>query len=142
MSVRRQHPPTHSRKLRAAATDAERRLWSILRGRQLNGCKFRRQHPIGPFLADFAAVEVRLIIEADGGQHAASEADQRRTIWLKSQGWRVIRFWNNEILTNPEGVARAILEELARPERAAAHDPHPPAAKPSGPSLSRKRARG
>jgi primosomal protein N' (replication factor Y) len=106
------HPPTHSRRLRAQATDAERRLWALLRDRQIGGCKFRRQHPVGPFFADFAAVERRLIVEADGGQHADSHADARRTAWLESQGWRVIRFWNNEILTNPEGVARAVLEAL------------------------------
>jgi very-short-patch-repair endonuclease len=112
MSDRALHPATTARKLRAATTDAERRLWSILRDRQLSGCKFRRQHPIGPFFADFACVERMRVIEADGGQHADNDADERRTAWLEGQGWRVIRFWNNEILGNLEGVARIILDAL------------------------------
>ncbi len=93
-------------------SDAERRLWSALRAHRLEGYKFRRQHPVGPFILDFACVEHLLAIEADGGQHADSDADERRTFWLHTQGWRVIRFWNNEILTNVEGVTQAILEEL------------------------------
>jgi very-short-patch-repair endonuclease len=112
MSERALHPPTTARELRAATTDAERRLWSILRDRQLGGCKFRRRHPIGPFFADFACVERIMVIEADGGQHADSDADERRTAWLEGQGWRVIRFWNNKILGNLEGVARIILDAL------------------------------
>ncbi len=116
MSDRALHPPTAARKLRSTTTDAERRLWSILRDRQLNGCKFRRQHPIGPFFADFACVEHRLIVEADGGQHADSDADERRTAWLEGQGWRVLRFWNNEILSNPEGVSLVVLEALRSSE--------------------------
>lgn len=90
-------------------TDAERRLWAVLRGRRLQGYKFRRQHPFGPFILDFACIEHRLVIEADGGQHAECEDDQQRTAWLESRGWRVIRFWNNDILGNPEGVADTIL---------------------------------
>lgn len=93
-------------------TDAERRLWAVLRGRRLQGYKFRRQHPLGPFFADFACLEHRLIIEADGGQHAGNDEDQHRTQWLARRGWRVIRFWNNEILENPEGVHDAVLEAL------------------------------
>ncbi len=112
MSDRALHPPTTARKLRSATTDAERRLWSIPRDRQIGGCKFRRQHPIGPFFADFACVERMLVVEADGGQHAESEDDERRTVWLKGQGWRLIRFWNNEIMSNSEGVARSIWDAL------------------------------
>ena len=106
-------PTPHTRQLRTAMTDAERRLWSLLRNRRLDGHKIRRQHPIGPFIADFACVERMLIIEADGGQHADNPDDQRRTDWLQGQGWQVMRFWNNDILRNAEGVAAAILQSLA-----------------------------
>jgi very-short-patch-repair endonuclease len=98
--------------LRINMTDAERRLWSALRSRRLQGFKFRRQHPIGPFIADFACVEHQLVIEADGGQHADNESDFRRTAWIEARGWRVLRFWNNDILANPEGVQDAILRAL------------------------------
>src|SRR5258708_454659 len=101
-----------ARRLRTAMTDAERRLWSALRDRRLQGYKFRRQHPLGPFIVDFFCIEHRLVIEADGGQHANNERDDRRTAWLRSQGWRVLRFWNNEVLANPQGVAEAVLREL------------------------------
>ncbi len=93
-------------------TDAEQRLWSILRSRRLNGYKFRRQRPIGTFIADFACIEHRLVIEVDGGQHAENERDERRTAALEAEGWRVIRFWNNDVLANPEGVATGILKAL------------------------------
>ena len=93
-------------------TDAERRLWSVLRDRRLYGYKFRRQHPVGPFVLDFACIEHRLAVEADGGQHADNAADQRRTAWLDREGWRVLRFWNNDILDNPTGVADSILRAL------------------------------
>jgi very-short-patch-repair endonuclease len=101
-----------ARALRVTMTDAERRLWACLRNRRFVGYKFRRQHPLGPFIVDFACVEHRLVIEADGGQHAESEADERRTAWLEQQGWRVLRFWNNEILANTEGVQEMILAVL------------------------------
>jgi very-short-patch-repair endonuclease len=105
-------PAQKARQLRKKMTDAERRLWSVLRGRTLSGYKFRRQHPIGLYIADFACVEHRLVIEADGGQHADNLDDERRTVWLESQGWRVMRFWNNDILTNTDGVVRMIVEAL------------------------------
>ena len=88
-----------ARDLRLNSTNAERRLWDALRGRQLQGYKFRRQHVVGPFILDFACIEQKLAIEADGGQHNESEGDERRTVWLEGQGWRIIRFSNNEILT-------------------------------------------
>jgi very-short-patch-repair endonuclease len=93
-------------------TDAERRLWACLRGRRLEAYKFRRQHQLGRFIVDFACIEYRLVIEADGGQHSENEADERRTAWLEREGWQVLRFWNNEILTNSEGVQEMILEAL------------------------------
>src|SRR5258708_30963933 len=93
-------------------TDAERRLWALLRGRRLQSYKFRRQHPVGPFILDFVCIEHQLVIEADGGQHADNPQDQRRTRWLAKQGWRVARFWNNEILSNPRGLAETILPML------------------------------
>lgn len=101
-----------ARHLRNTMTDAEHALWRALRGRRLEGFKFRRQHVIGPYIADFACIRRRLVIEADGGQHAESKSDERRTAWLESEGWRVLRFWNNDILSNIEGVQERILEIL------------------------------
>ena len=85
-----------------------------LRNRQFAGTKFRRQIPVGPYIADFACYEARLIVEADGGQHADSASDAERDAWFKAQGFRTLRFWNNDILTNPEGVATAIGMALAK----------------------------
>jgi very-short-patch-repair endonuclease len=99
--------------LRRDATDAEQRLWSALHDRRLRGYRFRRQHPIGDFIVDFACTRHLLIVEADGGQHADSEADRLRTKWLESEGWQVLRFWNNDILANTEGVVLTILQELS-----------------------------
>src|SRR5262249_17786417 len=93
-----------ARPLRADQTDHHRRLWAALRDRRLIGYKFRRQRPIGPFIVDFVCIEHKLVVEADGGQHADNERDDGRTAWLEARGWRVIRFWNNEILTNTQGV--------------------------------------
>ncbi len=101
-----------ARALRQASTDAEIRLWAALRGRRLAAFKFRRQHPIGRFVVDFACTRHHLVIEADGGQHADREADAERTKWLEGQGWRILRFWNNDILANTEGVLETILEAL------------------------------
>ena len=100
--------------MRSAPTDAEQRLWSILRAKRLSGYKFKRQQPIGNFIADFASIRHRLIIEADGGQHS-SEVDGRRDAYLRAQGYRILRFWNNDILTNEEGVALRVLETLGTP---------------------------
>ena len=101
-------PNPRARQLRQDTTDAERRLWSALRDRRLSGYRFRRQYPIGPFIADFACTRHQLIVEADGAQHADSEADRRRTSWLEGEGWRVLRFWNNDILANTNGVIETI----------------------------------
>jgi len=132
-----------ARTFRREMTDAERRLWSLLRGRRLSGYKFRRQCPIGPFIADFASIEHRLVIEADGGQHNESDRDARRTAWLEKLGWRVLRFWNNDILRNPEGVADAIVDALDEIEPSQATAPSPSRRFASGPTHSRSpRERG
>jgi very-short-patch-repair endonuclease len=115
--------------LRREMTIAERKLWSALRNRQLGGAKFRRQQPVGPYIADFVSLEHRLIVEADGGQHAESITDDRRTAFLESKGYRVLRFWNNDILTNLRGVAQVIAAALSTP--------HPAQAAPESPSPSR-----
>ncbi len=102
-----------ARTLRHQMTEAERRLWQILRLRQTEGHRFRRQVPIGPFIADFVCHEARLIVELDGGQHdPSSEAEASRTRFLEGEGYRVLRFWNNEVLENAEGVRSAIAENL------------------------------
>ncbi len=98
---------------RQAPTDAEKRLWSTLRDRRLGGFKFRRQHRIGNYVADFVCMECRLIVEADGGQHADNGKDEIRTRQLAKVGWRVLRFWNHDILTNLDGVLTTIQAELS-----------------------------
>jgi very-short-patch-repair endonuclease len=107
-----------ARRLRASLTEAETRLWSRLRRKQLDGFRFRRQQPIGRYVVDFFCPEAKLIIEVDGGQHA-DESPTRET-WLSGRGYRVLRFWNNDVLANTDGV----LEEILRVLRAAA-PPHP-----------------
>ena len=88
-------------------------LWQALRKNQLNGNRFRRQHPIGQYIADFACIERKVVIELDGGQHQDQVAyDERRTAFLHGNGWRVLRFWNNDVLNNIEGVLSVIEEEL------------------------------
>jgi very-short-patch-repair endonuclease len=98
--------------LRTTMTDAERKLWSQLRDRQLQGFKFVRQQPVGRYIADFACREADLVIELDGGQHAENIQDDVRTADLASFGYQVIRFWNNDVLTNLDGVLHAIAEHL------------------------------
>jgi len=101
--------------MRTEPTDAERKLWALLRIRLLAGNKFRRQVPVGPYIADFLCYEARLIVEADGGQRGTTPYYEKRDAWLKAQGFRILRLWNNEILSNEEGVAQAILAALAAP---------------------------
>jgi very-short-patch-repair endonuclease len=100
-----------ARKLRHEMTDAERRLWSRLRGHH-TGIHFRRQAPLERYVLDFVCFQARLVIEVDGGQHAESEADKLRDAWLKEKGFRVLRFWNNEVLENIEGVLETIMKAL------------------------------
>jgi len=103
----------YARQLRHDQTDAERKLWSRLRDRRFQDAKFRRQHPIGKYIVDFCCVESKIVVELDGGQHALRRgADVARTRFLKAQGYRVLRFWDNELLTNIDGVLARIAEAL------------------------------
>ncbi|MCQ1551388.1 MAG: endonuclease domain-containing protein [Candidatus Accumulibacter phosphatis] len=90
-------------------TEAENLLWQHLRGHRLNGEKFRRQQAIGPYVVDFVHFGARVVIEADGGQHNESPGDERREAWLKSQGFRILRFWNHEIFNETAAVLEAVL---------------------------------
>jgi very-short-patch-repair endonuclease len=102
-----------ARKLRADLTPHERKLWYLLRDRRFYAVKFRRQLPIGPYVADFACVASKLVIELDGSQHAESKSDRQRDSYLQAEGWRILRFWNNELIENREGVLTKIAEKLA-----------------------------
>ncbi|MBS0505061.1 MAG: endonuclease domain-containing protein [Proteobacteria bacterium] len=105
--------------MRANPTEAEKRLWAMLRNRRLETHKFKRQRIIAPYIVDFACLGAGLIIEADGSQHADNRADERRDAFLRNAGFRVLRFWNNDVLENSAGVFDLIC--------AALEDPHPPA---------------
>jgi very-short-patch-repair endonuclease len=96
-------------------TDAERILWRQLRLRQVDGHKFRRQHPIGEYIVDFLCLEKRLAIEVDGGQHAESVTDDEgRGAWLKAQGYTILRFWSNQVITEMQAVMEVIREALLK----------------------------
>ena len=101
-----------ARRLRNNPTDAERLLWLQLRRRNLGGFKFRRQHPMEGYIVDFASFDAKLVIELDGGQHADAVAyDMERTRRIEAKGYRVLRFWNNDVLTNFESVLDVIFRE-------------------------------
>jgi very-short-patch-repair endonuclease len=102
----------HAKTLRKQMTDAEHRLWYLLRAHRFAGVKFKRQIPIGHYIADFVCFDRKIIIEVDGGQHAGSAHDRRRDEWLSNQGFRVLRFWNNDVLKNTDGVLTMIAEAL------------------------------
>ena len=107
-------PRDYARGLRRRQTDAERRLWARLRDRRLQGAKFARQVPIGPYVVDFCCREMKVIVELDGGQHAVqTRSDAERTAFLESLGYRVLRFWNNEALGTTDGVLQRVAEALA-----------------------------
>jgi very-short-patch-repair endonuclease len=108
-------------------TDTEQRLWRALRRDQLNGFSFRRQHPLGLYTVDFYCSRLRLTVEVDGGQHAEQrqQADDRRTQWLAEKGITVVRYWNNEVLSNLGGVLSDLLRHMERLEQAAT-TPTPP----------------
>lgn len=115
-----------ARTLRQSMTKAEVILWMHLRKRAMNGARFRRQHPIGPYIADFTCPAAKLIVEVDGATHSTPEElayDARRTRYLEQQGWTVIRVTNIDIYENMDGVWRAIAAQLAPPSRSARHLP-------------------
>ncbi len=113
------------RKLRINMTDAEQALWRRLRGCQIKDYKFRRQHPFGDFILDFVCLEAKLVVEVDGGQHNESTGDVRRDQMLENAGFRVMRFWNNQVLNEIESVVEAIWLELEK------HKLTPPPSPPS-----------
>ena len=116
----------YARNLRRSQTNAERKLWSLLRDRRLAGFKFRRQHPVGPFIVDFCCTEVKVIVELDGGHHALThDSDMARSGYLAGQGYRVLRFWNNEVLGNTSGVLERIVEALTLNRRSPLTLPSP-----------------
>lgn len=105
-----------ARKLRGNPTDAERFLWRHLRLRQIGGHKFRRQRPVGPYIVDFVCLEKALVIEVDGGQHSDRRSyDARRNAWLEKEGFRVLRFWDHEVLSQVESVKQMIWVQLNAP---------------------------
>ncbi|UVI38872.1 endonuclease domain-containing protein [Qipengyuania spongiae] len=101
-----------AKRMRHQPTETEARLWSVLRAGRMAGAKFKRQEQIGDFIVDFVCFKARLIIEADGSQHLDSEADKARDARLGSQGFRILRFWNNDVLGDTDAVAQAIYTEL------------------------------
>lgn len=108
----------NARRLRSAMTDAEQRLWQHLRGKRLGGYKFRRQQPLGQYIADFVCIRPPLVVEADGGQHGAqAEYDTARSRYLQAQGFTVLRFWNHDILQQTESVLEQILTTLQALEK-------------------------
>jgi very-short-patch-repair endonuclease len=125
MSVRSKLLRDRARQLRASSTEAESYLWDLLRNRRLGGWKWRRQAPVGPFIADFLCEEVGLVAELDGYPHDKRAGyDARRTSYLETQGLRVLRFWNNEVLCDPDRVCATLLSACGgdRPGPAAAAD--------------------
>jgi len=110
----RVEPKDFARRLRREMTDAERRLWSRLRRHALAWANFRRQHPLGPYVADFVCLEALLIVEVDGGQHSESDYDERRTAWLQARGFEVLRFWNQDVLREADTVCDMILAAVQR----------------------------
>jgi len=119
------HSTNYARQLRKKSTNAERLMWSHLRNRNLEGIKFRRQQPFGPYIVDFISVEKKLVIELDGGQHAMNkELDRNRDKFIESEGYRTLRFWNNEVFQNTEGVLERIRQEIL--EDAPSPRPSPP----------------
>ena len=122
-------PTFLAKQLRTRCTDTERLLWRNLRTKQIKGFKFRRQQPIGKYIVDFVCFEKKIIIEVDGGQHAEKDVDKERDQWLEKEGFKVLRFWNNEVLLNLMGVLEVIRMHVLK------HHPHP------SPPPSRGRAR-
>ena len=127
----RERPTRKAQELRNNATDAERRLWRHLSNRRLGGFKFSRQMPVGPFICDLMCRQAMLVVELDGSQHGErARQDEERTRFIESEGFRVIRFWNNEVMENLDGVLARILEVLEASVPPLA--PPPPAPPASG----------
>lgn len=101
-----------ARYLRKKSTMAERFLWNHLKMKQLKGLKFRRQHPLGAYIVDFVCLQVKIIIELDGGHHLDNASDLKRDKWLESKGFKIIRFWNHEVFNNIEGVIEELYNTL------------------------------
>jgi len=125
--MRNRRTQTNAASLRKQMTDAEHRLWYHLRKRQLNGYKFRRQYPVGPFITDFTCLDAGLIVEVDGGQHGDQQAkDEARTRFLEGHGFKVLRFWNNDVLRQTdiclEVIASALGPRPGPPPRAGERD--------------------
>ncbi len=119
MPIRKPHP--NARKLRKDMPSAEQRLWCFIRRKQLGGFRFRRQHTIAPYIADFVCIEAKLVIELDGDQHAVGgmpNRDEQRNNFMESQGWTVVRFWNNEVYDNIDDVLEMILDAAGNSVRA------------------------
>jgi very-short-patch-repair endonuclease len=112
-------PVARARTLRSRMTDAERKLWYMLRNRRFASAKFRRQVPVSRYVADFLSFEKRIVVEVDGGQHSGAMADVTRDDWFRGQGFKVFRFWNNEVLTNLRGVFTVLADAIE------ARTPHP-----------------
>jgi very-short-patch-repair endonuclease len=131
MSQRTQRPTDHrvrrARVLRPDATEAEKKLWQHLRQPPFKQHHFRRQATIGPYFADFASHQLKLVIEVDGGQHSLSTSDETRTRYLEANGYRVLRFWNNDVLQNMSGVLASI-DTAITAESPPTPDPSPPQA--------------
>ncbi|MGJ7538073.1 MULTISPECIES: endonuclease domain-containing protein [unclassified Variovorax] len=120
LSRLRERARVRARSLRTTPTHAEALLWNHLRDRRMADHKFRRQRPIGPYFADFACLEAKLVVELDGGQHVEAAAyDENRTRFIEAQGYRVLRFWNHEVLTQTDAVRERILQALQE------DNPHP-----------------
>lgn len=115
-----------ARQLRGNPTDTEKRLWQRLRGKQL-GVSFRRQYPIGPYITDFACISIAIVIELDGGQHLENAGhDGRRDVYLRDRGFKVLRFWNNEVMDDLESVLVAIWREIEAAQNQASPSQPPP----------------
>ncbi len=106
-----------ARKMRSEPTEVERIIWRLLRAKRLAGFKFKRQVPVGPYIVDFVCFHRRLVVELDGSQHADNPYDEVRDRWFESQGFRVVRFWNSQVIENPEGIADMILRVAEAPIR-------------------------
>ena len=116
---------SRARQVRRQSTDAERALWSKLRNRRMMNCKFRRQFPIGRYVVDFVCLKHNLVVEIDGGHHAdQQDYDAVRTEWLESQGFEVLRYWDNEVLTQMDSVLESIWDALEK-RRASYSSPSP-----------------